>query len=306
MDIIATIIPIFAVIAVGWAARRRGFIPGEFLGPANQLVYYIAIPAMIFHAISQGSLDMDLNSSVAVLTLASLSFFFLVLWGAGSMTGMKGSRFATFMQSSYHGNLGYIGLAVAYYFLGDRGLASASILAGFLMILQNFLSVFILQYYGSGSSSGRRSFEVPRKVLGNPVIVSALAGILFSALEIPLHPVITRTLSIISGMALPLALLLIGASISVRLIRSRFFTVIISGLLKLILLPGLGFCLYRLWGISAAAYLPGLILLAAPTATITYVMAGEMNGDTEFAVAAISTNTLVSALTFFFWLNLAR
>ncbi|HMA67265.1 MAG TPA: AEC family transporter [Desulfosalsimonadaceae bacterium] len=306
MDIFATIIPIFAVIAIGWAARQRGYIPNEFLGPANQLVYYVAIPAMIFHAISQGSLSTDFHSRVAILTLGTLTAFFFVVWAAGRLLNMKDRQFATFMQSSFHGNLGYIGLAVAYYFLGDRGLASASILAGFLMILQNFLSVFILQYYGGGKSSGGRAFAVLRKILGNPVIFSALAGILFSALEIPLHPIVTRTLNIISGMALPLALLLIGASLSLRLIRSRFFTVLISGLFKLILLPGLAFFLYRLWGLSAGVFLPGLILLAAPTATITYVMAGEMKGDTEFAVAAISTNTLLSAPTFLFWLHLAR
>lgn len=305
MDIFATIIPIFAVISIGWAARQRGFIPEEFLGPANQLVYYVAIPAMIFHAISRGSLSTDFNSRVAILTLLTVLFFFLLVWGLCLLVHMKRSQQATFMQSAYHGNLGYIGLAVAYYFLGDRGLASAGILAGFLMILQNFLSVFILQYYGSGNASGRQSFAMLRKILGNPVICSALAGILFSALEIPLHPIITRTLEIISGMALPLALLLIGASLSVRLIRTRLFAVLASGLLKLVLLPGLGFFLYRLWEIPTGAYLPGLILLAAPTATITYVMAGEMSGDKDFAVAAISTNTLASALTFLFWLHLA-
>lgn len=306
MDIIHTIIPIFAVIAIGWAARQRGFIPEPFLGPANRLVYYVAIPAMIFHAISQGSLRTDFNGPVAALTLISLFSFFLVLWWAGRRVPMKRGQFATFMQSAYHGNLGYIGLAVAYYYLGDRGLASASILAGFLMIVQNFLSVFILQYYDGRKACRRPASVMIGKVLGNPVIFSALAGMLFSVLAIPLHPVITRTLNIIRGMALPLALLLIGASLSLRLIRSRFPAVFISGFLKLVLLPGLAFFLYRIFGLSAAAYLPGLILLAAPTATITYVMAGEMNGDTEFAVAAISTNTLLSALTFFFWLHLAQ
>jgi hypothetical protein len=306
MDIFATIVPIFAVIAVGWTARRKGFIPEEFLGPANQLVYYFAIPAMIFHAISQGSLGMDLNSRVAILTLAALIFFFLLVWGIGRFFKMPGSQFATFMQSSYHGNLGYIGLAVAYYFLGDRGLASAGILAGLLMILQNFLSVLILQLYGVGRSGPGGYARIFRRILGNPVIISALAGIGFSALDLPLPPVISRTLNIISGMALPLALLLIGASLSLHLIRKRFYPTFAAGGLKLLVMPGMGFFLYRIAGLGPEAYLPGLILLAAPSATITYVMAREMHGDSDLAVSAISTSTLLSALSFFFWLSLAR
>lgn len=306
MDILTTIIPIFAVIAIGWGARLRGFIPADFLGPANRLVYHVAIPAMIFHAISQGAWHTDFNSRVTAVTLAALLLFFFLVWGIGRLARFKQGQFATFMQCSYHGNLGYIGLAVSYYFLGDRGLASASILSGFLMILQNFLSVSILQYYAGTTAPGRQTAALGRKILGNPVIISALAGILFSVFQIPLHPIITRILNIISGMALPLALLLIGASLSLRLIRSRFLPVFASGVLKLLVLPGLGFVLYRFWGLPASSYLPGLILLATPTATISYVMAREMNGDTEFAVAAISTNTLLSALSFFIWLNLAR
>ncbi len=44
MHIISTIIPIFAIIILGWFARRKGFIQPEFLGPANRLVYHLAIP----------------------------------------------------------------------------------------------------------------------------------------------------------------------------------------------------------------------------------------------------------------------
>jgi hypothetical protein len=48
-------------------------------------------------------------------------------------------------------------------------------------------------------------------------------------------------------------------------------------------------------------YLPAVILLlASPTATIAYVMAREMGADSDFAVAAISATTLFSAFTFSF------
>jgi predicted permease len=75
--------------------------------------------------------------------------------------------------------------------------------------------------------------------------------------------------------------------------------------LKLILLPALGLIAYRVAGAAATEYIPGLILLASPTATVTYVMAREMKGDAEFAVAAISASTLLSAITFTVWLSLA-
>ncbi|MCA1786484.1 MAG: AEC family transporter, partial [Desulfobacteraceae bacterium] len=61
MQILNTIIPIFSVILLGWIARHKGFIPGQFIGPANRLVFYFAIPAMVFAAIAKGSLKTDFN-----------------------------------------------------------------------------------------------------------------------------------------------------------------------------------------------------------------------------------------------------
>jgi len=113
-----------------------------------------------------------------------------------------------------------------------------------------------------------------------------------------------RSLDILSGMSLPLALLLIGASLSFGSAKRHFSTVIFSTMAKLMILPGIGFFLYRFFEISHQEFLPGLILLASPTATIVFIMAQEMSGDTDFAVTAISVSTLLSSLTFSLWLNI--
>ncbi|QTA83605.1 Membrane transport protein domain-containing protein [Desulfonema limicola] len=304
MDILTTIIPIFSVIALGWLARIRGFIPSEFLDPANKLVFHLAIPAMIFSSISKGSLKSNFDPNVLAVTLVSLGLFFFLTRAAGLIIHVQKKQFGTFMQSSFHGNLGYIGLAVAFYFLGDQGLASASIIAGFIMILQNFMSVIALQDYSTQVSWKKNAGNIIIKIIKNPVIVSAIAGILFSGSGIQLPLVISRSLDILSGMALPLALLLIGSSLSFEMMRPRIFFVFSASIMKLILLPGLGLLLYRFRGIGPENYLPGLILLASPTATIAYVMAKEMGGDPDFAVAAISFSTLLSSITFSIWLNL--
>jgi hypothetical protein len=59
-----------------------------------------------------------------------------------------------------------------------------------------------------------------------------------------------------------------------------------------------------MFDIDLKDYLPALILLASPTATLTYVMAEEMKGDTDFAVASLSICTMLSAATFSIWLHI--
>ena len=305
MDILTTIIPIFTVIILGWFASVRGFIPPEFLGPANRLVYYIAIPAMIFRSISRSSFTSQFDLKVLVITLLSILVIFGFAWCAGLITRIRQEQMSAFVQDSFHGNLGYIGLAVAYYFLGTEGLTRASIIAGFMMILQNLLAVTVLATYSGDKSVKEDKWNIALRIMRNPIILSVIAGMIFSISNIKMPLVIDRSIDILSGLALPMALLIIGGSLSFKLMRLNMLSVISTGIIKLVLLPGLGFLLFSLSGIASVDYLPGLILLASPTATVTYVMAKEMNGDTDFAVAAISTSTLMSAVTFTVWLNIA-
>jgi malate permease and related proteins len=305
MNIISTIIPIFAVIILGWFARWKGFMPPDFLAPANRLVYYLAIPAMIFHSISKASLKTQFDSTVLTVTLLAVIAVFAFAWGVGLTRRVERKQLGTFMQCSFHGNLGYVGLAVAYYYLGSEGLVRASIIAGFIMILQNFLAVVALQLHAENMELKKNIWEVVLRILGNPVIVSALAGILYSVAGLPLPLILDRSLAILSGLALPMALLIIGASLSFEVMQLQLLRVLSTSVMKLILLPGLGLIFYRSCGLALQDYLPGLILLASPSATLTYVMAKEMNGDTDFAVAAISISTMLSAITFTIWLTLA-
>jgi malate permease and related proteins len=302
LHVVHTIGPIFIVILLGWLLNWRQFIPSSLIGPLNRLVYYLAIPVMIFSGVARSSFALYFDPLLLAATLLPLLIVFLIALIAGKAWPVDRHERGTFIQSSLHGNLGYIGLAVCYYLLGKKGFTSASILAGFLMLFQNLLSVIGYQLSAGEMGQGRQLWFFIQKIAGNPVIWSALAGMVFSLLKIRIPETIGRSLDIISGMALPSALLVIGASLSFGLIKSHIRLVLASGLLKIMALPAFGVLIYFVLGIPSDRFLPGLILLAAPTATITFVMAGEMNGSTELATAAVSMSTLLSALTFILWL----
>lgn len=306
MQVFSTIIPIFAVVILGWFAHRRGFMPPDFLGPANRLVYYLAIPALIFRSISKASFRTEFNATVLLITLSSAVLAYGIAWLIGRLTRWPKGRIGAFIQCSAHGNHGYIGLPVAFYYMGETGLVKAGILAGFLMILQNVLSVLALQACTVADvKPGAKLLVIGEKLIRNPVIVSALAGVTASACRLSLPTAVLRFLDILSGLAPPMSLLLIGASLSMEVMRKNLIAVLGAVAIKIVALPLVGLGLYVTFGLKTADFLPGLILLATPTATVAYVMAKEMDCDDEFAVAAISTSTLASALTYLIWLMVA-
>ncbi|HDS15976.1 MAG TPA: AEC family transporter [Proteobacteria bacterium] len=304
IKIAETIIPIFMLIMLGGGARRFGFLRPEFMAAANRLVFYLAIPALVFRALSRASLRSEFDPwsvvmmGVAVFIVGGLGLLSISLTGKAA-----GPRQGTFTQTTIHGNLGYIGLAVAYYYLDECGFARAGMMLGFLMILQNLLGVVLLQYFCSVQGGARRLRQMLISVILNPVILAALAGMLFNLSALPLPSVMDRFLLILSGLALPMGLLLIGASISVALLRRWLPLAGLSAFYKLLLLPATGLLLFRLAGVSEQNYEPGLILLAAPTATLTYVMAREMGGQVDLTIASISLSTMLSAFTYTLWLG---
>ena len=304
MDIVTTIVPIFVIIILGWLARVYGFIRDEFISPANRLVFYLAIPAMVFRSVSKASLNSQFDGRVVTLAVLSVCIVFGIAWLLARRGSLPRSQRGAFIQDSFHGNIGYIGLAVSFYYLGQEGFVKASILAAFLLILQNLLGVIALQANAPLNSASKNRWKPALKIAGNPIILSALAGILVSLAALPVPLVLGRCLDILGDLALPMALLIIGASLSFDMVLSKLKAVLSCGFLKLILMPAIGFSLFRLFNVMPEAYLPGIILLASPTATVTYVMAKEMQGDSDFAVAAISLNTLLSAVTYTIWLSI--
>jgi len=304
MNILSTILPIFIIIVLGLFAKKRGFISQEFLDEANRLVYYIAIPAMIFSSIAKSSLKTQMNPQVIIITLVSLVVIAAISWGTTHFLHMARPSRGSFIQCSFHGNLGYIGLAVAFYYLGNAGFVKAAIIAGFVMILQNIMAIIVLQYHSRNDTGSARIFSTIKKTMANPVILSALAGMSFSLLNVTIPIIIDRALEILQGMALPLALLVIGASLSFEKIKPRFLNVLISSFLKLMVIPAIGLLLFKIFSVLPIDYLPGLIILASPSATLTYIMAKEMGGDPDFAVAAISICTILSGLTYGLWLSI--
>lgn len=302
IDITNTIAPVFAVILVGAVLRKMGYLPETMIGHLNRLVYYVAIPAMIFRALSMASFETQFKPGLLLVTLVPVVVVFAAAIAVGLVLSYPKREMGTFVQNSCHGNLGYIGFAVTFYLLGDEGLTVATLIAGFLMLLQNLLSVIGLQAFSDNGRGAKGITSSLRAIIINPVILSTLMGIGFNLSSLTLPLIMGRTLGIISGMALPLALLVIGASLSFGLVRKRLYLIITSAGLKLILLPGLGFIAFRILDLPPDEFLPGFILLAAPSATVSYVMATEMNGAPEQASAAVSLSTLISSITYFLWL----
>ena len=297
--ILNAILPIFSIILLGFILKWKNIIDDAFARKANLIVFNIGIPAMLLAQISRTPFSENFNLGAAVCTLGSLCIVLLISIFAVRALSVRADRRGTFLQNSVHGNIGYMAYAIAYYAIGESSFARMAILSSFLIAGQNLVSVWALTSCDPEAQvKGRKWWAVVRNTVQNPIVLTIGVAIVLAALGLKIPGPLNKGLDILSGMALPTALLLIGASLSLGALKSMAVEIVAIGTLKLLALPLVGYSLMLLSKVPGPLILPGVILLASPPATISYVMATEFGGDPELAASSVSVFTLASALSY--------
>ena len=301
MNVIETIAPIFIIILAGYIIKKKGFLPDHFTREANRLIFLFPLPVLIFTGIIKSDArDVTLFHILSVVLPTAVIFIAACIFGIAA--GLRKGRLGSFVQSTFHGNVSYIGLAVLFYMLGEEGLRRGSILVGFLILFNNALAIAALSW-----TSGRHKnvLKAMISVLKTPLIIATFAGMAVLYLRIPIPGVLMKTMAILANVALPVALVLIGASISIGTITNSFRFSALSSCLKLGALPYLALLCSQVLLIPVRDALPAILLLATPTATSSFIMAHELGGDPDLASGAVTLSTLLSPIAFVLWARLA-
>ncbi|MBB5347769.1 AEC family transporter [Desulfoprunum benzoelyticum] len=298
LDILIIVLPVFLVIGLGFGLKMAQLVDDSFLYQLNRLVYFLALPALLFHEIARADFSTSFNGLLLAGMLAAVLLTFFLAYGFAAWRGYPPEARGSFCQGTFRGNIAYIGLAIVFNAYGGEGLAAAGILLGFLVPFYNFFGILalLLPHRQQGRNLGPWFWI--RQIGGNPLIISSFAGILWSFLDIPLPQVIERSLHIVAGMALPLALLAIGGSFSLQRLRGDISKSLIATAIKLIWLPLITAGILLVFGIRGRELAIGVIFAATPTATVAYIMAQQMRGDAELSGSIIMLSTLLSLITY--------
>ncbi len=290
------VLPVFLVIALGYGIRRIELVDKAFFVQVNRLIFYVCLPLLLFYKISTADFSASFNFKLVLATGSAVGCGFLLAYIAGYLGRFAAPIHGAFCQGSFRGNLAYIGLAIVYNAYGDAGLTRAGILLGFLVPVLNFFAILALTLPQHKQRSS--SQDIIRQIIYNPLILASLAGILWSYFQFPMPTVLDRTLSIATGMTLPLALLAIGESFSLEKIKGDVGKAGLAVSFKLILLPLITTGFMVLLDITGLDFAIGLLMAGAPTAVATYIMACSMGGDGDLAGTIVILATGFSAFSY--------
>ncbi|MFE8070231.1 AEC family transporter [Marinobacteraceae bacterium S3BR75-40.1] len=294
--------PIFLVLVVGIVLRRQGVIDEAFINTASRLVFNLALPALIFVNLAGLELSDVVEPAQLLLALAVTVIGFVILWHLSGAFIPEPENRGTFVQGAFRGNLGIVGIALCANLYGQAGLAMGSMLLAVLTLAYNLLSIYALS---AGRGSGAQAWlSMLRGIIRNPLILSILAGVSVAALGWQLPAILTKSLDYFAAMTLPLALLCVGATITLGALRHSSRLTLWAVLLKLVILPGAYTGAALAWGFQGPALGTLFAMFAAPTATVSYIMARAMGGNADLAANLVALTTLFSPLSLSLGLSL--
>lgn len=294
---ISIIAPILLLVLVGVFLGHLRFLGPAFSGDLNKLVFWVALPALLFRSVAHAEHPGPQTFALLALLVTATLIGAVAGWIVAGLLHLPQTSRGTLSQSAFRGNLAYIGIPVlAYAFEGMPGeaFATAVIVLAFLMAVYNILAVVVLSM---GHPVKNPVGTALRSIFTNPLLLAGMAGVPLALTRTPLPLFLDRTLESLGGAAVPIALLCIGGSLAHARVGEKIGGIVAASLLKTLFLPAAVYFLSPLFGIVGTDLRIALVLSTCPTAAAAFVMARQMNGDEPLASGSIVLSTIFSAAT---------
>lgn len=288
--VIQQIVILFLLIGVGFLAAYFKLLQQEGIRQITDLLLLIIIPCVIINAF-QLSFDHSLLRNILISALlAALTHTTGIL--IAKLLFRKGSleRNTMLTYSTVFYNAGFFSIPLLRAMLGNVGVLYGSI----------FVAVFNLfsWTYGIRLMTGQNHAS-KWKIFLNPGVVAVLTALLLALLKIKLPGILQTTLSNLSALHTPLAMIIIGSQIFTY---KNNFTLKDGALWKTVLARNILvpvvmlIIIYYLAG-DKTLFFASVITAAAPTATNTVLFATKFKQDVNTAIQTVMLTTLMTIIT---------
>lgn len=278
------------IMLLGYLCARIGITGPEFNQRVTPLMVKVLLPATILNSVlsvpdfsGRELLDYILVMTVMVV-LQMLPAWFLPRLMRTRSEDVGATRLVTAF-----GNVGFVGLPVVAAIFGDEMVFFAS-----LCNIPFNLALYSCSAAQLSPDGGRVRWQ---DVLNAPVIATLLSVVLLlSRVHVP--GVLADTISSVSGVTIPLSMLVIGTSlggISVRSVLTDWRVYVVSAV-RLLVCPLLTWLVLRPF--AAGALLGISVLMAAcPSAMLVTALCLQYGRSDAFASKCIFLSTILSAVT---------
>lgn len=298
-------VPVFLMMVLGYLLHKIGWMDDEFASKMNRFVFRVPLPVLLFGDLAAVDFARVWNmkfvsfcfgvTGISIAVSAGISF----LWKDRSIQG-------EFIQASYRSSAAILGIAFIQNIYGTAGMAPLMIIGS--VPLYNVMAVLVLSLFKPGQRGLDRDVMKTTLwgIVTNPIILGIAAGLLWSALRLPMPQIMGKMISSVGGVTTPMGLMAMGAAFDLRRAFAKVKPAVTAAFIKLI-----GFCAVFLpaavrLGFREEELVAILVMLGSATTVTCFVMAKNMGHEGVLSSSVVMLTTLFSAFTLTGWLYLLR
>lgn len=278
------------IMLLGYLCARIGITGPEFNQRVTPLMVKVLLPATILNSVLSvpDFSGRELLDYILVMTVM-VALQMLPAWFLPRLMRTRSEDVSATRLVTAFGNVGFVGLPVVAAIFGDEMVFFAS-----LCNIPFNLALYSCSAAQLSPDGGRVRWQ---DVLNAPVIATLLSVVLLlSRVHVP--GVLADTISSVSGVTIPLSMLVIGTSlggISVRSVLTDWRVYVVSAV-RLLVCPLLTWLVLRPF--AAGALLGISVLMAAcPSAMLVTALCLQYGRSDAFASKCIFLSTVLSAVT---------
>ena len=296
--VLTSVVPLFAVVFVGWFAGRARFLSEAGVKALVAFVFNFAMPPFLFRLMAGTDLaEIAQWAFVGAYALGALLMFALGVAAAALMFRLRPAGLIIQGFGSSFANGVLLGLPLLLWLFGEQGAVPALLIITLDVILFAIVTM-LLEITGRRAAAHRVLGQTIRAIAVNPIIMATFLGIAFGLTGEALPEVVDRTLGFIGQAAPPTALFALGATLSLRKVAGNFGPAGLMVGLKLLVHPLLVWVLVTqvivlepFWAQAA------VIFSAGPVGANVFIFAQHYEAGVESASSAIVISTGFAMIT---------
>lgn len=305
LDIFNVIIPVFAIIGVGYLAVRLRLFPADGTKALVAFVNNFATPCLLCEAMLTADFSKAFNLAIIVPFYVGA----LVLLLSGSLIARflfkqrPGESVSTGFSATYT-NTVLVGIPIIQRAYGAQALPTVfSIIALHAPVLLT-LGMVVMELVRRDAAPWHRTVVIiVSRILRNPLLWGVGLGALGNFLRIPVPEPGTAFLTMMSTAVLPASLFGLGGALNEYKLSESWLIASIISFLKLMIHPAIAYAL-MIWVLhvpmDVARY--GIIVAAMPAGINVYLFATYYDRSVNVAANVVLISTVASLATISFWL----
>ena len=295
----ASLVNLFCLIAVGFAAARFGLVPQAASASFSALLMKVTLPCTTFMSLALREYDPAFIRDSLMIIAIGLVVFPLALFSSkllASLLGVRQGRRGLWIFCCTFSNSGFMGFPMALALFGNEGLA-LSVMLNITFSLYAFTIGVMEINSDSGAKAGKFDW---RSILFSNINIALVLSLIvyFGRLTIP--SILTAPLIHLSQITTPLSMVITGMALGKNRGKNLFTDrdVWTSAAVRLLIYP-LAICLVlRFLPLSNPLVAAVAALIFAMPAPSTAAVLSEMyHGDSELAAKILFLHNLLCVVT---------